>query len=66
MCATRDYSMEQAVSNVVDEQSPNALDAHRDSVEEFVLFLFIRDFISVWDFLRRVYPEWIVNKCKKH
>ena len=47
MCATRDYSMEQAVSNVVDEQSPNALDAHRDSVEEFVLFLFIRDFISV-------------------
>ena len=46
LCATPYYSMEQAVSSVVDEQSPNALDADRDSVEEFVL-LFHSSYISV-------------------
>ena len=39
-CATPCYSMVQAMSNVVDNQSLNALVADSDSVEEFVSVLF--------------------------
>ena len=60
---SRQWVSRQWVSSVVDEQSPNALDADRDSVEEFVLF-FHSWYISLWDFLCRLYLEWIVNKCK--
>ena len=42
-CSSRStprYSMEQAISMVMDDQSPNALAADSDSGEEFVSVLF--------------------------
>ena len=50
-CAAVHYSMEQAVSMVIDDQSSNVLIADSDSG-------------SVWNFLCWLYHEWIVNKCK--